>query len=66
MELPYRTLQPGSWTPAPDPAVIVHSDCVEIRRIHLFFDLDFGLDTEYNRLDLDTLHRLLSARLRFA
>ena len=23
MELPYRTLQPGSWTPAPDPAVIV-------------------------------------------
>jgi len=34
----------------------------------LFFDLDFDPDADYRteRLDLDTLHRLLSARLRFA
>ena len=75
METPH-ILQPGSWTPAPDPAVIVRSDCVEIRRIHLFFSLwhdDEALEntTQHRHfferpLDFDTLHRVLSERLRFA
>ena len=73
---PPYILQPGSWTPAPDPAVIVRSDCVEIRRIHLFFSLwhdDEALEntTQHRHfferpLDFDTLHRVLSERLRFA
>ena len=72
-EIPFRTLQPGSWTPAPDAAVVVRSDCVEIRRIHLFFSLWQGADPQSDEelwfqreLDLDTLHRVLSERLRFA
>ena len=72
-ELPYETLQPDSWTPAPDPAVIVRSDCVEVRRIHLFFNLDLESDAPRTlwengdyRVDRDALHRLLSARLIFA
>ena len=74
-ELP-RLLQPGSWTPAPDPAVIVRPDFVEVRRIHLSFTLWHGnlaLDDDAHesvwsdqKIDLDGLHRLLSERLRFA
>ena len=75
-EFPRHTLEPGSWTPAPDPAIIVRSDCVEVRRIHLSFSLwhgDLGLDAPENenvwfdrKIDFDGLHRLLSERLRFA
>ena len=75
-EFPRWTLQPGSWTPAPDPAIIVRSDCVEIRRIHLSFTLwhgnlavENGIDENLwfdRKIDLDGLHRLLSERLRSA
>ena len=72
-ELP-RLLQPGSWTPAPDPAIVVRSDCVEIRRIHVTFRVHLENDLDQDgrkiwwgrKIDHDTLHRVLSARLRFA
>ena len=73
---PLNSGKTDAWTPAPDPAVIVRSDCVEIRRIHLFFSLwhdDEALEntTQHRHfferpLDFDTLHRVLSERLRFA
>ena len=73
METPH-ILQPGSWTPAPDPAIVVRSDCVEIRRIHVTFRVHLENDTDQDgrkiwwgrKIDHDTLHRVLSARLRFA
>ena len=72
-ELP-RLLQPGSWTPAPDPAIVVRSDCVEIRRINVTFRVHLEDDLDQDgrkiwwgrKIDHDTLHRVLSARLRFA